>query len=258
VAQTPQPTEEPTDRRSPTRDAEPTDRPDRTQQPTDEPTPPSVAQPPVQTQPPAQPPVQTQPPAQPTVPAATQPAAPGTATTPATTTAAETQTIGDVGCLLLILLVGLVIGGLAVWRMQQKSGWDTEAVTLVGHTDATVAQLPSVLTTTTAEQRALTWPPLRAGFVELMNRWELLATRTNDDQRQVWALQIRGMIQDLVGAVDAEDEAMAFDYDWRLLRPRTAAAEQALSSTLAARPSAGTVAAGQPGPAQPPQYGGPQ
>jgi outer membrane biosynthesis protein TonB len=265
-AQTPQPPAEPTDRRSPTRDAEPTDRPDRTEQPTSDPTPPSVAQPPVQTQPPpqtqppAQPPAQTQPPPQPpqTVPAATQPAAPAAASTPVPATAAETQTMGDVGCLLLILLVGLVIGGLAIWRMQKKSGWDTDAVTLAGHTNATVAQLPPVLTTTTAEQRALTWPPLRAAFITLMDRWEMLATRTTDGQRQAWGLQIRGMVQDLVGAVDAENEAMAFDYDWRLLRPRTAAAEQTLASTLAARPSTGTATGGQPGVAEAQPYSGPQ
>jgi hypothetical protein len=253
VAQTAQPPAQPTDRQTPTRDATPTERPDRTDPAQTQP----PAQPPAQTQPPAQPPAQTQPPAQPpaqtqppepAVPPATQPAAPAAAaSTPATTTAAESQALGDVGCLLLILMVGLLIGGLAIWRTHQKSGWDTEAATLVAGTDATVAQLPPVLATTTTAQRALTWPPLRAALVDLMDHWGALAQQESDDHRRMWCLQLRGLIQDLVLAEDAENEAMAFHDDWRLLRPRTAAAEQMLSSTLGARPLAGTPTGGQPG-----------
>ena len=240
----PDETATPTDRPNPSRN---TDRPDRTQ-------PPATTEPPAQTQPPqtqppqtqappqTQPPVQTQPPPQQTQPA--QPAAPTTtASAPDTAAAAEQETIGDVGCLLLILLVGLVIGGVAIWRSQQKSGWDAEAATLVGSTDATVAQLPSVLTTTTGGQRGLTWPPLRAAFADLIGRWGELASRASIEERRVWAMQIRELIQNLVLAVDAENEAMAFDYDWRLLRPRTVAAEQALTAMITARPAPGT----QPG-----------
>jgi hypothetical protein len=114
-----------------------------------------------------------------------------------------------------------------------------------------VAQLPSVLTTTTTGQRGLTWQPLRAAFVDLVDRWGALAARTSDDQRRLWSMQLREMIRNLVAAVDAENEAMAFGYDWRLLRPRTAAAEQALTSALTARTRTAPPTAPPTGPTGP-------
>ena len=47
---------------------------------------------------------------------------------------------------------------------------------------------------------------------------------------------MRNLLQDLVTAVDAENEALATGRDWMLLRPRVNEAEQALSTALAAQP----------------------
>ena len=101
---------------------------------------------------------------------------------------------------------------------------------------ATGTQLPSVLTAEDAGQRALSWPPLRAALVDLMRRWDLLAERAPDDQRRNRTGQVRNLLQELVAAVDAENQALATGRDWRLLRPRVDQAARALSAVLAGVP----------------------
>jgi hypothetical protein len=71
--------------------------------------------------------------------------------------------------------------------------------------------------------------------MDLIGRWDLLAGRASDDRRRNRAGQIRSLLQELVAAVDAENEALAVR-DWRLLRPRVDEAGRALSAVLAGAP----------------------
>lgn len=180
--------------------------------------------------------------------AAPQPPATVATTPPASNvaTAAESTGAGDVGCLLLILLVGLMVGGLVVWRTRHGSDWDVEATTLVGITTDGLNRMPPVLITTTIAERALVWPPLRDDFGTLMGDWDVLGGRTADEERRAWAIEVRTRLQELVAAVDQENEVLAADREWRLLRPRLAAAEEALRATLRARPATGTPGSAQP------------
>lgn len=174
-------------------------------------------------------------------------------TAPATSAAgtpasAESQGLGALGWALLILLVVGVIAAWMIWRSRRRSAWDAEAGALEQDTrTVTNTQLPSVLTAETAGQRALSWPPLRAGLIDLMRRWDLLAERASDDRRRGRSTRIRGLLQELVAAVDAENEALATGRDWRLLRPRVDQAGQALSAVLAGGPQQQPPPGGDPG-----------
>jgi len=149
--------------------------------------------------------------------------------------------------LLIVLVVGLVAAWL-IWRSRRKSAWDGEAGALEMETrTATSTQLPSVLTAETPGQRALSWPPLRSGLIDLMHRWDLLADRALDDQRRNRSVRIRNLLQELVAAVDAENEALATGRDWRLLRPRVDQVGQALSAVLAGMPQQEPAPGGESG-----------
>jgi hypothetical protein len=165
-----------------------------------------------------------------------------------TPASAESQGLGALGWALLILLVVGVIAAWVIWRSRRRSAWDAEAGALEQDTrTVTNTQLPSVLTAETAGQRALSWPPLRAGLIDLMRRWDLLAQRASDDRRRDRSTRIRGLLQELVAAVDAENEALATGRDWRLLRPRVDQAGQALSAVLAGGPQQQPPPGGDPG-----------
>jgi hypothetical protein len=165
-----------------------------------------------------------------------------------TPASAESQGLGALGWALLILLVVGVIAAWVIWRSRRRSAWDAEAGALEQDTrTVTNTQLPSVLTAETAGQRALSWPPLRAGLIDLMRRWDLLAQRASDDRRRDRSTRIRGLLQELVAAVDAENEALATGRDWRLLRPRVDQAGQALSVVLAGGPQQQPPPGGDPG-----------
>jgi hypothetical protein len=176
--------------------------------------------------------------------------APTSAPTPSaagTPAAAESEGLGAVGWTLLILLVVALAAGWLLLRSRKRSAWDAQAAALEADTrTATGTQLPPVLTAEEAGQRALSWPPLRAELVELMRRWDLLAERAPDDQRRNRTRQVRSLLQELVAAVDAENEALATGRDWRLLRPRVDQAEQALSAVLAGVAQQGPSAGGEP------------
>ncbi|HEU4426688.1 MAG TPA: hypothetical protein VFR67_29495 [Pilimelia sp.] len=209
------------------------------------PPPPPAEPPPPPPPPPAEPPPP--PPAEPP-PAAAPPPAP-TATASPAAAADEPGGLGTLGWVLLIGLLAALIGGLAIWRSQRKSAWDTEASGLAAETrTATTTRLPPVLTATSAGQRSLSWPPLRAALVDLVHRWDLLAERASGDQRRNWAQQVSGLLQDLIAAVDAENEAMATGRDWMLLRPRVNEAERAVAAALADQARLGAPAAPEPGP----------
>jgi len=148
--------------------------------------------------------------------------------------------------LLILLVVALAVGWL-ILRSRRKSAWDREAAALEADTrTVTGTQLPPVLTAEDAGQRALSWPPLRAALVDLMRRWDLLAERAPDDRGRTRAVQIRNLLQELVAAVDAENQALAAERDWRLLRPRVDQAGQALSAVLAGVPQPEPAARGEP------------
>ena len=159
--------------------------------------------------------------------------------------AAESEGVGAFGWILLILLVVALTGGWLIWRSRKRSTWDAEAAALEADTrTVTGTQLPPVLTAEDAGQRALSWPPLRATLVDLMRRWDLLAERAPDDQRRNRTGQVRKLLQELVAAMDAENQALATGRDWRLLRPQVDQAQRALSAVLADVPQAEPSAAG--------------
>jgi hypothetical protein len=166
---------------------------------------------------------------------------------PGTPAAAESEGLGALGWILLILLVAALAVGWLLWRSRRRSAWDAQAAALEQDTRAaTGAQLPPVLTAEDAGQRALSWPPLRAELVDLMRRWGLLAEGAPDDQRRNRTGQVRNLLQELVAAVDAENEALATGRDRRLLRPRVDQADRALSSVLAGVPQQEASAGGGP------------
>ena len=174
----------------------------------------------------------------------TTPPATSAAGTPA---AAESQGLGALGWTLLILLVVALVGGWLLLRSRKKSAWDAQAAALEDDTRTAIGtQLPPVLTAETAGERALSWPPLRAALADLMGRWDLLAERAPDDQRRNRAGQVRNLLQELVAAMDAENQALATGRDWRLLRPRVDQAERALSAVLAGVPQQDPSAGGEP------------
>ena len=164
--------------------------------------------------------------------------APTTASTVPATPAAESGGLGALGwALLALLVVGLVVAGWLIWRSRRRSAWDAQAVALEDDTrTVTGTQLPSVLTAEDAGQRALSWPPVRAALVDLTRRWDLAAEGAPDYPRGDRARQVRGLLQELVAAVEAENEALATGRDWRLLRPRVDEAGRALSAALAGGP----------------------
>jgi len=169
-----------------------------------------------------------------------------------TPAAAESEGLGALGWTLLVLLVVALVGGWLLWRSRKRSAWDAQAAALETDTrTATGTQLPSVLTAEDAGQRALSWPPLRAALADLMRRWDLLAERAPDDQRRNRTGQIRNLLQELVAAVDAENQALATGRDWRLLRPRVDQAQQALSAVLAGVPQPAPSAGDEPWPPAP-------
>jgi hypothetical protein len=164
-----------------------------------------------------------------------------------TPAAAESEGLGALGWILLLLLVVALAVGWLLWRSRRRSAWDTQAAALEDDTRTTTGTpLPAVLTAEDAGQRALSWPPLRAELVDLMRRWDLLAERAPDDQRRNRTGQLRNLLQELVAAVDAENQALATGRDWRLLRPRVDQAERALSAVLAGVPQPEPAAGEEP------------
>ena len=179
----------------------------------------------------------------------TTPPATSAAGTPA---AAESEGLGALGWTLLILLVVALAAGWLIWRSRRRSAWDAQAAALEDDTRTAIgSQLPPVLTAEDTGQRALSWPPLRAALADLMRRWDLLAERAPDDQRRNRTGQVRNLLQELVAAMDAENQALATGRDWRLLRPRVDQAERALSAVLADVPQQDPSAGGEPWPPTP-------
>ena len=169
-----------------------------------------------------------------------------------TPAAAESEGLGALGWTLLAVLVVALTGGWLLWRSRKRSAWDAEAAALEAEIGtATGTQLPSVLTAEDSGQRALSWPPVRATLVDLMRRLDLLAERAPDDQRRNRTGQVRNLLQELVAAVEAENQALATGRDWRLLRPRVDQAARMLSAVLAGVPQSAPSAGDEPWPPAP-------
>jgi hypothetical protein len=228
---------------SPSETATPTTRPTRT-----------TAEPPATTRSPTttQPPTSIEPPTSAAALPATSTSTPSAAAEPA---AGESGGLGALGWILLAVLVAALIAAVLIWRSHRNSAWDAKAAALEAETRTTTStRLPPVLTAETVGQRALSWPPLRAGLMDLIGRWDLLAGRASDDRRRNRAGQIRSLLQELVAAVDAENEALATGRDWRLLRARVDEAGRALSAMLAGAPRQEPPAGGEPGQPPPGQW----
>ncbi|MEV8503575.1 hypothetical protein AB0368_01950 [Actinoplanes sp. NPDC051475] len=187
-------------------------------------------------------------PARTTTPAATTPTPAGSAS--ALAVAAGSQGLEPFGWLLLIaLIVAVVVGGMLVYRSQQRSAWDTEARALESETRAFVStRLPPLLSTTTVDRRGLSWPPVRAGLADLVVSWNALTARASGEDRRTWSLRVSALLEDLIAAVDAENDALAAGRDRMLLRSRVDRAEQALAAVLTGQPQPEPPAAGEPGP----------
>ncbi|MEV6596658.1 hypothetical protein AB0M36_07275 [Actinoplanes sp. NPDC051346] len=185
------------------------------------------------------------------VPVPTQTTTPAQASpVPSASAVAASTGLGPFGWFLLfVLFAALIVGGLLVYLAQRKSAWDAEARELARETRAlTGTRLPPVLTAITAGQREVAWLPVRVGLTELVGRWTVLIERAAGEPRRNWSLEVSGLLQDLVAAVDAENEALALGREWMLLRPRVNRVEEALAAVLAGRPQPEPPAAGEPGP----------
>jgi hypothetical protein len=137
----------------------------------------------------------------------------------------------------LIAVVAAAIAAPLIWRSRRRSAWDTELVALEADTrTVTATRLPPVLTTETVAQRGLAWGPLRTDLISLLDRWSALAAKAPGDERVLRSQQVHRLLQDLVDAVDAENEALATGRDWRLLRPRVNEAERAVAAALTPQP----------------------
>jgi hypothetical protein len=174
-------------------------------------------------------------------------------TTPAQSASAAAVTGGSSGLgpfgwlVLLVLAAGAVVGAVLVARSQRRSAWDTEARALESETRAVATvRLPPVLSTTTTGRRGLAWTPVRADLTTVLSRWIDLTERASGEARRNWSMRISGLLQELIAAVDAENEALAAGPDWLRLRPAVHRAENALAAVLAGRPPE-PPPAGEPG-----------
>ncbi|GIF21884.1 hypothetical protein BJ973_002211 [Actinoplanes tereljensis] len=175
-------------------------------------------------------------PAEPIAPTTTAPAP--TSANPSEVAATSSNSgLGGLGWLLLLLVVGLaaLVGVVLVNRSRRTAEWESEAVTLAAGTrTVTATRLPPVLAARGAEQWAVLWVPVRADLTELAARWALLAGGTGDEYRRMSAGQISTMLQDLVAAVDAENQALGTGQDPRPWRYRIEQIDGALDAALAA------------------------
>ncbi|MBW6433633.1 hypothetical protein KZ829_07730 [Actinoplanes hulinensis] len=197
-------------------------------------------------------------------PKTTTPTTEATTPTPAATSssaevvpiAAEDDSGGVWGWILLFLLFAGLAAVLLISRSRRTATWDAEAGTLSAETRmVTEARLTPVLASADPVQRANTWPRVRADLAALIAGWGRLSTQPSDAARQARATGIAVLLRDLTAAVDAENEALASGRDWRVLRPQI---EEILDGLDAAinPPGPQAPSPGGPPPSGPP-YGGP-
>ncbi|GGN77138.1 hypothetical protein GCM10010112_49970 [Actinoplanes lobatus] len=170
--------------------------------------------------------------------------------------AAEDDSGGVWGWVLLFLLFAGLAAVLLISRSRRTATWDADAGTLSAETRmVTEARLTPVLASADPVQRANTWPRVRADLAALIAGWGRLSTQPSDAARQARATGITVLLRDLTAAVDAENEALASGRDWRVLRPQI---EEILDGLDAAinPPGPQAPSPGGPPPSNPP-YGGP-
>jgi hypothetical protein len=143
----------------------------------------------------------------------------------------DTRVLGGVLVVLAAALSGVIV--LLVVRMRASHHRDDETETLaLGTRRAIAVRLPTVLNAQSAAERVLSWPPVRVLFVDLTTQWEQLADDAADRRGDSEAGNVAALLQDLVAAVDAENEALATGYDWQSLRPRLTPIMAALDDQL--------------------------
>jgi hypothetical protein len=141
----------------------------------------------------------------------------------------------------------MVVGGILVYRSQRKSAWDAEARGLAAETRTVIAtRLPPVLTTTTVGQRGLTWPPVRDLLILLRTRWSGITDGALGETRRNWSIQVGGLLQDLIAAVDTENEALTTGRDRTVLRFRINQLEEAIETMLTGQARPEPPPAGRP------------
>jgi hypothetical protein len=141
------------------------------------------------------------------------------------------------------LLAFVLIG-----RSRRVAGWRAESSALAAETRTVLdARLTPVLAQRTAAERDLSWPPVRNDLAGLEARWAGLSTRAPETAGQAYAAQAAGLLQHLIGAVDAEGDALAAGTDGRPQRAEVDADLDALAVALGPEPSPDTPP-GEPGP----------
>jgi hypothetical protein len=152
--------------------------------------------------------------------------------------AAADESGAFLGWLLVILLFGGAIAVLLVNRSRRETAWDSQTAALAAATrDVTGGRLPPVLTAWTAGERALLWPPVRDNLIGLAGRWATLAATARDGVQEAGPNQISSLLQDLVTAIEGENEALAAGREWQALRPQVDAVRSALAAALPPQPA---------------------
>jgi hypothetical protein len=146
---------------------------------------------------------------------------------------------------LLVALIAVVLIG----RSRRAAGWRAESAALADETRTFLdTRVVPVLARRATAERDAGWPPIRDGLAGLEARWAALSTRAPETAGQAAAAEPAGLIQDLVTAVEAENDARATGSDWGPARAEVDATLDALAVALDPLPSPGEPgAAAYPG-----------
>ena len=156
---------------------------------------------------------------------------------------------------MLALIAALAVAaGLLIARTRRRSKWTALVTSLASDTRlAVTVQLPQLLAQVNAQVRDLSWTPLEAQLATLIERWKAVTATAPDDQGRRRSEEIDRLLNDLIVAVRAENDALVRGMDWTLLRPRIDADLSSLMPLLT-EATAGQAAATEASPgASPPQ-----
>ena len=161
----------------------------------------------------------------PTAPARTT-AAPSTpvasSTAPTNPVAADSQSNGTnpLWWILLAMVVLAAVIAAIVVSSRKRSARRAAARALITDTQMAIdRQLPQVLMVVVPRTRSLSWAPVDAELVALQQRWAEAVTTASDEDRPQ-AQEVARLLDDLLVAVRAENDALLQGLDWTLLRPR--------------------------------------
>ena len=147
-------------------------------------------------------------------------------------TSDESGGLGTLGWILLAVLAVGLIAGLLIWRSCRKSAGLGRRGGCAGGRHPQRHRHPAAAGPDRRDRRAAS-PVVATTAGRADGPHRTLgppAGRAPDDGRRTRSGQIRSLLQELVGAVDAENDALATGRDWRLLRPRVDEAGRALSA----------------------------